>query len=105
MKRKRKKGRKGKGSKLNDIARNRARRKRKRLVELRGRKCSKCTKDHTTIDHIIRIADGGSNDDANLDLLCEPCHIKKEQRYDQIKKFCKENCVPFVPYYEDLIKT
>jgi len=31
-----------------------------------------------TIDHIVRIADGGSNDDDNLQLLCVKHHVIKD---------------------------
>jgi len=32
------------------------------------------------VDHIINIAQGGSDDDANLQALCVPCHRSKTAR-------------------------
>ncbi len=31
----------------------------------------------TDLDHIVALVNGGSNDDANLQGLCAPCHIDK----------------------------
>lgn len=47
-----------------------------------GYRCAKCgatwvpNRDH--VDHIVELADGGTNDDGNLQLLCDdPCHKDK----------------------------
>ena len=38
--------------------------------------------DPWDVDHIVRVADGGTDDPANLRLLCIPCHaeVTREQR-------------------------
>lgn len=36
------------------------------------------TRDFLTLDHIIQLSAGGSNDKANLQLLCMPCHREKD---------------------------
>ena len=33
----------------------------------------------TRIDHVIPLAAGGSDDDSNLQNLCQPCHLPKTQ--------------------------
>lgn len=44
--------------------------------------CNMC--DHTfpieelTIDHIVQVALGGTNEIGNLQVLCRPCHIAKD---------------------------
>lgn len=55
---------------------------RDRIALRDGYRCAKCgatwvpNRDH--VDHIVELADGGTNDDANLQLLCdEPCHKEK----------------------------
>lgn len=56
---------------------------RKRLAKDKGQFCSYCYKylplSELTIDHIIRIRDGGSSNYKNLQLLCISCHIKKDR--------------------------
>jgi 5-methylcytosine-specific restriction protein A len=32
------------------------------------------------VDHIKPLEQGGSNDDANLQYLCNPCHVDKTNR-------------------------
>ena len=32
------------------------------------------------IDHIVPLANGGTNDDENLQVLCEPCHFEKTKQ-------------------------
>ncbi|CAH0650399.1 MULTISPECIES: HNH endonuclease [Pseudomonas] len=38
--------------------------------------CGLVTKD-LEVDHIINVAEGGSDDDSNLQALCVPCHQEK----------------------------
>lgn len=40
------------------------------------RACGHVTKD-LEVDHIINVAEGGSDDDSNLQALCVPCHQEK----------------------------
>ena len=46
--------------------------------------CSHCGKavqiKETQIDHIIPLANGGTNDEENLQLLCKPCHFEKSKQ-------------------------
>lgn len=39
--------------------------------------CKKCIKKHFEIDHIMPLAQGGSNDIENLQILCKGCHQEK----------------------------
>ncbi len=39
----------------------------------------KAIKKAFDIDHIIPLAEGGSNEHANLQVLCKPCHFEKTQ--------------------------
>ena len=41
--------------------------------------CKKTIKKAFDIDHIIPLAEGGSNEHANLQVLCKPCHFEKTQ--------------------------
>ena len=50
----------------------------------KAKKCCKHCEDEvdikdTHIDHIIPLAAGGSNDDSNLQILCQSCHLTKTQ--------------------------
>lgn len=42
-----------------------------------GFKCVRCGCSDLTIDHIIPIAKGGTNEDNNLQTLCRSCNSKK----------------------------
>ncbi len=52
---------------------------RKRRIKKRdGNKCVKCNSTNKlSIDHIKPRAEGGMNDDNNLQTLCSKCHDKK----------------------------
>lgn len=49
-----------------------------------GWHCQVCgkelTKDTVTIDHIVPVSKGGTNDSANLQPLCRPCNTRKGNR-------------------------
>ena len=32
------------------------------------------------LDHIVNVAQGGTDDDSNLQSLCAPCHLKKTKK-------------------------
>lgn len=49
--------------------------------------CQVCGKvadaDQLDVDHIVNIAQGGSDDKSNLQTLCKPCHKIKTQKESQ----------------------
>lgn len=58
---------------------------RERVAKRHDYRCARCgavwvsSRDH--IDHIVELADGGTNDESNLQPLCnEPCHREKTER-------------------------
>lgn len=57
-------------------------RKRLRVFERDKYVCQECQR--VTLcpecDHIVALANGGTDDDANLQTLCKPCHKAKSQR-------------------------
>lgn len=54
-----------------------------RLATKRGWKCEWCKQSfhvkQLTLDHIKKVADGGTNSDSNLQLLCRFCHLMKDK--------------------------
>ena len=53
-----------------------------RIFEAAGRCCAKCgrklgPRDEWAIDHVIALVNGGTDDDANLQVLCDWCHTPK----------------------------
>lgn len=51
---------------------------RQRTWQKFGGKCAECNAvDYLEFDHIIPVAKGGSNSDANIQLLCRRCNLKK----------------------------
>ena len=53
---------------------------RQELLEDAGGCCASCKKEIKKafdIDHIIPLAEGGTNDPENLQVLCKPCHFEK----------------------------
>ncbi|MEB3828831.1 HNH endonuclease [Phormidium sp. CCY1219] len=59
-----------------------------------GYQCQSCGKTRQkvelTIDHIVPLARGGSNDIANLHTLCRSCNAQKKHHFDS----------RFRPYFE-----
>ena len=57
---------------------------RDRIALARGYRCAVCGRVWQPrldqVDHIIELADGGTNDDSNLQLLCNECHESKTKR-------------------------
>lgn len=57
----------------------------KRLARERPRMCAECHRHGLVrigeeLDHIVPLWKGGSNDPANLQWLCKPCHAEKTAR-------------------------
>ena len=51
---------------------------RQRVWQRYGGQCAECgAKQYLEFDHIIPVAKGGSNTDANVQLLCRACNLKK----------------------------
>lgn len=53
-----------------------------RLLEKQGDKCADCGRPfvhgvRVNRDHVIPLADGGENREANFQLLCNWCHVEK----------------------------
>lgn len=59
---------------------------RKYVFERNNYQCQSCGKTNQetqlTIDHIIPLAKGGSNDISNLQVLCHYCNSKKKHHFD-----------------------
>jgi len=65
------------------------------LLETKNPRCPMCHQAFTeknpyTVDHIIRLVDGGTSHFENLQLLHRDCHNKKEKMYDRQKNNKKE---------------
>lgn len=55
---------------------------RKRIMERDAGLCQECSRrGHVTlayaVDHIVCKAEGGTDDDNNLEAICKPCHVRK----------------------------
>jgi 5-methylcytosine-specific restriction endonuclease McrA len=56
---------------------------RRYVLERDRHQCQSCGTTQTlTIDHIIPLAKGGSNDVSNLQTLCRSCNAQKRDRLD-----------------------
>ena len=54
---------------------------RQRAWQRYGGRCAECgAEDYLEFDHIISVAKGGSSSDANIQLLCRRCNLKKSDR-------------------------
>jgi 5-methylcytosine-specific restriction endonuclease McrA len=60
------------------------------IILKNGSKCNVCkiefVASHLSIDHIVPIFMGGTNNKKNLQLLCEKCHRLKTSKDDEIRK-------------------
>ena len=48
-----------------------------RVLRRDKRTCQHCGQPGGHVDHIVRVADGGSWEESNLATLCPPCHATK----------------------------
>ena len=59
---------------------------RKYVLQRNNYQCQSCGKKNTetklNIDHIVALANGGSNDISNLQVLCSKCNQKKKADVD-----------------------
>lgn len=60
------------------------RRKRERILKRDGYLCQPCKRRDTLtlakeVDHIVPVAEGGTDEDDNLEAICKPCHQCKTQ--------------------------
>lgn len=54
---------------------------RQRVWQRYSGRCAECdASDYLEFDHIVPVAKGGSNSDANVQLLCRRCNLKKSDR-------------------------
>lgn len=54
---------------------------RKAIFARDGYKCQSCgRKDNLTVDHIVQLSRGGTNNPENLQTLCKYCHEKKDNK-------------------------
>ena len=53
-------------------------------------KCNICKKEiqvkDASVDHIIKVADGGTSDFSNLQILCKECHFEKDKDLERNAK-------------------
>jgi len=49
----------------------------RRIVLSQNPECAMCGAPATHVDHIVPLADGGTNDRENLQPLCHSCHTRK----------------------------
>lgn len=52
---------------------------RKRALVRDGHRCRTCGAPANEVDHIVNVAEGGSDELENLQALCPPCHRRKTQ--------------------------
>lgn len=45
-------------------------------------RCVQCGRPATVVHHMVRVRNGGTNDDSNLRALCAPCHNAITMRED-----------------------
>ena len=51
-----------------------------RILNRDGRECHWCGMDATTVDHIIPVAKGGTDDPENLVAACRRCNFSKQDK-------------------------
>ena len=53
-----------------------------KFKEYRGLPCAKCGKPSDTVDHIVPISKGGTNDPGNLQPMCISCNSRKHAKLE-----------------------
>jgi 5-methylcytosine-specific restriction endonuclease McrA len=53
---------------------------------LYGKSCVKCGENATEIDHILEVANGGTDDLENLQPLCTACHKAKTAQFNSKRR-------------------
>lgn len=53
------------------------------IRELYGKPCVLCGEPADTIDHIVPLSRGGTNDLGNLQPMCNRCNVKKSDSYSE----------------------
>jgi 5-methylcytosine-specific restriction endonuclease McrA len=66
---------------------------RARAYAVYGNACLKCGNLATDIDHIVEVANGGTDDIENLQPLCNACHKAKTAEFNSKRK--KPTMTPF----------
>jgi hypothetical protein len=61
------------------------RRARALAFQVYGKSCLKCGENATEIDHILEVANGGTDDIENLQPLCRMCHQAKTSAFNAKK--------------------
>lgn len=55
--------------------------RRQRVLERDGHRCQECgATELLEIDHVVPVAHGGTEDESNLQVLCEKCNNRKGAR-------------------------
>jgi len=79
------------------------------LAKTRGEQCADCeTKVRMlTIDHIKSLCAGGDNEFENFQLLCAPCHQRKDkmEKTGRGKRYRKRNRRAALGYWQTSTKT
>lgn len=52
------------------------------IAQYRGLPCVSCGKPSTTIDHVIPLTHGGTNEPSNLQPMCNACNSKKSDKLE-----------------------
>ncbi|MDQ7982174.1 HNH endonuclease [Paraburkholderia sp. SARCC-3016] len=69
-----------------------------RIRERDGYRCRCCNRAVRVgqIDHIVPLDKGGSNDDSNMQLLCDDCHVDKTNRDNgyKVRRLVDINRIP-----------
>lgn len=67
-----------------------AQRKKRELVKARGERCEYCgtaiASADLTVDHVVRLADGGTNYWSNLRLACAKCNLIRDREVTKAEK-------------------